>query len=196
MRPKSITFLCITLFLLGGLQFVGSLGGIMIGNGLGPEKIFRSTSKYEIPTKYLIDAEPEIPVAAEPGLITEVPEHIIPAAQYGLLVSFFLIISVIMLWKMKKSGVYIFVAISAGNIVMQVLWQPKWLIQSQYGIWFSLVILAITLLVVLPHWKQLSLPASQIKKKPPREVTGLDVFNLGNPNIAIKPAPSQETEKK
>lgn len=189
MRPISITFLCVILFLIGGLQFLGSLGGIMIGNGFGPEKIFKGTSEYEVPMEYLIDGNPEVPVVTKPenqaDQVIEIPEHIIPAAKYGLFISFFLIVSVIMLWNMKKNGVYMFAAVSAGNVVTQTAWKPEWLIQSQSGIWFSLVIVVITFLIVYPHWAQLSLPPSQIKKKP-RDVIGLDVFNLGNPDAALK----------
>ena len=199
-RPKLITFLCVILFLIGTVQFVGSLGGIIVGNGIGPEKIFDRTSKYEVPDEDLIDTQSEIPAVIEPGqqeqTTTEVPEHIIPAAKYGLLVSFMLLVSVVKLWQMQKSGVYIFTAVSAGNIVTQSIWKPEWLIQSQSGIWFSILLAAITLLIVLPHWKKLSLPESQREKKPPSDVLGLDIFNFSSINRTPDPAPPQEAEKK
>ena len=158
-RPKLITFFCIALFIIGALQFVGSVGAIMIGSGIGPEKIFSRDEHVEVPME---EMEAEVPsVQGEEqssGTDRVVPEHIIPAGKYGLLISFAFIVSMVGLWKMKKWGVYAFSAVSAGNIGTVLVWRPEWLVQqgqNSAGDWMSLLLPILYFAVVLPYWKQL-----------------------------------------
>jgi len=129
-RPKSITFLCIVLILIGGLQLIGSMGGILIANGIGPEKIFKSTEKYEVDEEYLVDSQ--VPaVAPDDGQTADaIPEHISAAAQYGFWVSLLVLLSVAWLWQMRTKGVYLFTLVCGGNIVTQTVWQPEWVAGS------------------------------------------------------------------
>ncbi len=194
MRPKSITFLCVILFLISGLQLIGSMGCILISHGIGPEKVFKSTEKYEIDEKYLVEPESDIPTVApdEDQTASAIPEHIGAASQYGLWVSFLILLSVVWLWQMRTKGVYLFAAACGGNIVTQLIWKPEWVIQSQAGIWFSLLLPVVYFAVVLPHWKMLCIPLQERPTKPETDMLGLDVFKIGTTqNRAQKP----ETEK-
>jgi hypothetical protein len=191
-RPKSITFLCIILLIVGGLQLIGSMGGILIGNGIGPEKVFKSTERYEVEEKYLVDAEiPE--VAADDGqTASSIPEYIGAASQYGLWVSFLVLLSVAWLWQMRTKGAYLFAVVCAGNIVTQFIWKPEWVTQSQGGMWYSLLLPVVYFAIVLPHWKTLRIPLEDRPKKPESDVLGLDVFKIGSVH---KAAQQQEIEK-
>ncbi|MFC1602284.1 hypothetical protein ACFL3U_01820 [Pseudomonadota bacterium] len=194
MRPKSITFLCVILLLIGGLQLLGSMGGILIGNGIGPERVFKSTEKYEVEEKYLIKDEAEVPVVVpdEGQTADAIPEHLGAASQYGFWISLLVLLSVAWLWQMRAKGAYLFAVVCGGNIVTQVIWQPEWIIQSQTGVWFSLLLPIVYFAVVLPHWKTLNVPLEDRPAKPEADVIGLDVFKIGSGENAIK---QQETEK-
>jgi len=192
-RPKSITFLCIILFLVSGVQLVGSMGGILIGNGIGPEKVFKSTEKYEVDEKYLVEPESAIPAAPEADqAASKVPEHIGAASQYGFWVSLLMLLSILWLWQMRTKGVYLFALVYSVNIVTQFIWKPEWIIANQTSIWFSLLLPAVYFAIVLPHWKTLSIPLKERPEKPEEEPLGLDVFKIGTrPN----PLQNQKTEK-
>jgi len=193
-RPKSVTFLCVILFLISGLQLIGSMGGILISHGIGPEKVFKSTEKYEIDEKYLVEPESDIPAVApdEGQTASTVPEHVGAASQYGLWVSFLLLLSVVWLWQMRTKGVYLFAVVSSGNIVTQLIWKPEWVIQSQAGIWFSLLLPVVYFAIVLPHWKTLRIPLQERPVKPETEMLGLDVFKIGTKQNATQ---NQKTGK-
>lgn len=196
MRPKSITFLCIILLLFGGLQLIGSMGGILIGNGIGPEKVFKSTEKYEvdgIDEKYLVKDESEVPAVAaeEDQTASEIPEHLGSASKYGFWISCIVLLSVLWLWQMRTKGVYLFAMVCCGNIVTQVIWKPEWAVQSQAGMWFSLLLPVVYFAVVLPHWKTLNIPLQDRPVKPEVVAFGLDVFKIGTQNKTQ----NQETEK-
>ncbi len=157
MRPKLITFFCIALFIIGALQFVGSVGAIMIGNGIGPEKIFNRDEHVQVPVE---DEAASVRQGDQGGAPTRVvPEHIIPAGKYGLLMNLAFLISLVGLWKMKKWGVYAFGVASVVNIWTMLVWRPEWLMQSQSpaGAWMSLLLPIIYFAVVLPYWKQLDM---------------------------------------
>lgn len=167
MRPKLITFFCIVLFAVGGLQFAGSLGAIIVGSGFGPDKIFARDKDFEVPVD---EMESEVPTIQQEGQASSAetaapPEHVIPAGKYGLLISFIFIISLVGLWKMKKWGAYSFGAVSAVNIGTMLVWKPEWVIQSQSSasVWMSLLLSIIYCAVVLPYWKQMNL---KIEPKP------------------------------
>ena len=197
MRPKSITFLCIILFLIGGLQLIGSMGGILIGNGIGPEKVFKSTEKYEVDEKYLVD-EPgsEVPaVASDDGqTASAIPEHLGTASQYGFWISILVLLSVLWLWQMRTKGVYLFAVVCGANIATQAIWKPEWVMPSQTGIWFSLLLPVVYFVVVIPHWKALCIPLEDRPKKAEAgAVMGLDVFKIGTQQNA---AENRETAEK
>ena len=198
MRPKSITFLCVILLLISGLQLIGSMGGILIGNGIGPEKVFKSTEKYEvdgIDEKYLVQ-EPgaEVPAVApdEGQTVSAIPEHLGSASKYGFWVSFLILLSVLWLWQMRTKGVYLFTMVCVGNVVTQVIWKPEWVMGTQAGMWFSLLLPVVYFAVVLPHWKTLSIPLKDRPAKPEADVMGLDIFKIGAVQDKV---PNQETEK-
>ncbi|GEM_PF-3441632 len=191
-RPKSITFLCIILFLISGVQLVGSMGGILIGNGIGPEKVFKSTEKYEVDEKYLVEPR-EAPAAPEADPATsKVPEHIGAASQYGFWISFLILLSILWLWQMRAKGVYLFALVYSANFATQFIWQPEWIIPNQTNMWFSLLLPAIYFAIVLPHWKTLRIPMKERPAKPEIESFGLDVFKIGSPENALQ---NQKTEK-
>ncbi len=192
MRPKSITFLCVILFLISSVQLIGSMGGILIGNGIGPEKVFKSTEKYEVDEKYLVEpgAVPAPPKVEKKT--SEVPEHIGTASQYGFWVSFFVLLSVLWLWQMRTKGVYLFTLVYSINAVTQLIWKPEWVMPNQTSIWFTLLLPVIYFAIVLPHWKTLSIPLEERPAKPEEEPFGLDVFKIG---LAQHTAQDQKTEK-
>ncbi len=194
MRPKSITFLCIILFSISSIQLVGSMGGILIGNGIGPEKVFKSTEKYEMEEKYIIKDESTVPaVEVDEGQTTsEIPKHVAAASQYGLWAGFFMLLSVVWLWQMRTRGPYLFAVVCSGNIVTQVIWQPEWVMESQTGMWFGLLLPVVYFAVVLPHWKTLSIPLQDRPAKPKSDVIGLDVFKLGEGQNKVQ---NKEIEK-
>ena len=192
MRPLSITLLCITLFFISGIQLVGSMGGIMIGNGLGPEKIFSSTERFEVEEKYLVDHEPAIPAAEESQVNSEIPEHIGAISQYGLWMSFFSLLSVFWLWQMRTKGVYLFAIICSGNIITQLIWKPEWIMHNSTSIWFSLLVPVIYFAVVFPHWKTISIPLAARPAKPEPDVIGLDIFKIGSKDNTTQ---NHDTEK-
>jgi len=192
-RPKSITFLCVILVLFGGFQLMVSMGGLLIGNGIGPERVFKSTEKYEIEEKYLIKDEAEVPVVASDDgqTASEIPEHVAAAAKYGLGISILVLLSVLWLWQMRTKGVYLFAVVCGGNIVTQVIWKPEWVMQSQAGMWLSLLLPVVYFAFVLPHWKTLNIPLQDRPVKPEADVLGLDVFKIG---MAQDKAQDQKTE--
>jgi hypothetical protein len=176
------------------------MGGILIGNGIGPERVFKSTEKYEIndtdgiDEKYIIKDESEVPaVAAEDDAQTAsaIPEHLGAASQYGFWISFLILLSVLWLWQMRTKGVYLFAVVCCGNIVTQVIWKPEWVIESQAGMWFSFLLPIVYFAVVLPHWKALNIPLQDRPVKPESNVFGLDVFKIGMQNETQ----TQETKK-
>ncbi|MCF6355256.1 MAG: hypothetical protein L3J26_09200 [Candidatus Polarisedimenticolaceae bacterium] len=169
------------------------MGGILIGNGIGPERVFKSTERYEVDEKYLVEPESAIPAAPEADqAASKVPEHIGAASQYGFWVSLLILLSVLWLWQMRTKGVYLFTLVYSVNIVTLFIWKPEWIIANQTSIWFSLLLAAVYFSIVLPHWKTLSIPLKERPEEPEEEPLGLDVFKIGTrPN----PLQNQKTEK-
>lgn len=158
-RPKIISILCVVLFLLSGLQIMGGIGIYMASQGLDLEKIVGvrmvAGEETEGGPVSLLSEEERQQLAEEKASTQKAELPAMELAVYGFVMYFLLFISVFGLWKMKRWGVFMFLALMVANIAVLFIVKPAWLGSTQGTPWFSLLLPALYLAVVVPYWKRI-----------------------------------------